>query len=51
MAQRQNAVILYGGNVTAENVHTFTQMPHISGVVVGRASLDPIEFASLIQNA
>ena len=43
--------ILYGGSVTSENVRTFTEMPDISGVLVGGASLDPHEFSELIKNA
>ena len=40
---------LYGGSVTAENVRKFTQMQNIDGVLVGGASLDPIEFSSIIK--
>ncbi len=43
--------ILYGGNVTSENVSSFTQIDSISGVLVGRASLDAKEFYAIIQNA
>lgn len=43
--------ILYGGNVTSENVSSFTQMDSIGGVLVGRASLDAQEFYAIIQNA
>ncbi len=43
--------ILYGGNVTSQNVKDFTSMPHINGVLVGRASLDAQEFSKIIQNA
>lgn len=43
--------VLYGGNVTSENVKSFTQMPNIDGVLVGRASLDPLEFSKIIKNA
>lgn len=41
--------VLYGGSVTSENVHKFTQMQNIDGVLIGGASLDPIEFASIIK--
>jgi len=44
-------LILYGGNVTSENVSSFTKMDSISGVLVGRASLDAKEFYAIIQNA
>ena len=40
--------VLYGGSVTSENVHKFIQMQNIDGVLVGGASLDPIEFSSII---
>lgn len=43
--------VFYGGNVTSQNVHSFVSMPHINGVLVGRASLDAQEFSQLIQNA
>lgn len=39
--------VLYGGSVTSENVRSFTQMQNIDGVLVGGASLDPIEFAGI----
>src|SRR5205823_3454479 len=42
--------VLYGGSVTPENVHGFTQMEHISGALVGGASLDPNKFLQMIQN-
>lgn len=47
----KDSTVLYGGNVTAKNVNTFTSMNMVDGVVVGRASLDPSEFISLITNA
>lgn len=43
--------VLYGGSVSKFNVKNFTAMPHIDGALVGRASLDPHEFISIIQNA
>lgn len=43
--------VLYGGSVTSDNVKSFTCMPHIDGVLVGGASLDPLEFLKIIQNA
>lgn len=41
--------VLYGGSVTSGNVRRFTQMQNIDGVLVGGASLDPVEFASIIK--
>lgn len=43
--------VLYGGNVISKNVKSFTVMPAIDGVLVGRASLDVNEFAEVIKNA
>ncbi len=43
--------ILYGGSVTGDNVHSFTEQPSINGVLVGSASLDPQEFLEIISNA
>jgi len=42
--------VLYGGSVTASDVNSFSQMPSIDGVLVGKASLDPEEFYAIIQN-
>lgn len=50
-AKTSLATILYGGNVTSGNVSSFTQMPNIDGVLVGRASLDVYEFYKIIKNA
>ena len=43
--------VLYGGSVKSDNVKSFTSMPHIGGVLVGGASLDPLEFLKIIKNA
>lgn len=43
--------ILYGGSVTQDNIRSFVEMKHISGVLVGGASLDPLKFTALIKNA
>ena len=45
------ANVLYGGSVTSSNVKTFTNMPSIDGLLVGGASLDPLEFLAIIKNA
>src|SRR3989344_9143980 len=34
--------VLYGGSVTSENVNNFTDMQNIDGVLVGKASLNPL---------
>lgn len=50
-ANFQVGAILYGGSVTAANVNSFTQMSNIDGVLVGKASLDPLEFLQIVKNA
>ena len=46
-----DAKILYGGNVTPENVKSYVTLPLVEVVVIGRASLDPLEFLELIAHA
>ncbi|HVZ67481.1 MAG TPA: triose-phosphate isomerase family protein [Patescibacteria group bacterium] len=41
--------VLYGGSVTADNIKKFTDIPDISGVLVGGASLEASNFFSLIE--
>jgi triosephosphate isomerase len=41
--------ILYGGSINAENAESYMQLPGVSGLMVGSASLDPEEFASICQ--
>lgn len=41
--------ILYGGSVTSENAKAFLQQDNISGVLVGGASLDALEFTKIIE--
>jgi len=43
--------VLYGGSVVPENVKSFMGQPDISGVGVGKASLESDIFASLIRAA
>jgi triosephosphate isomerase (TIM) len=40
--------VLYGGSMNAENVAQYMAQPEINGGLVGRASLDPDGFATLI---
>lgn len=50
--EKQNIqYVLYGGSVTAFNAKSFTDMPHIDGVLVGGASLDPFEFLEIVKHA
>ena len=43
--------VLYGGSVTSENVYRFTSQDGLDGVLVGKASIDPTEFLTLIKHA
>lgn len=43
----QDLEVLYGGSVTSENVKSFIAQKNISGVLVGKASLDPQEFLKI----
>ena len=43
--------ILYGGSVTSENIKHFLNEDDISGVLVGKASLDPDEFVKIVESA
>lgn len=43
--------ILYGGSVKSSNVSELMSQSDIDGALVGGASLDPIEFAKIINNA
>lgn len=47
----QNVRILYGGSVRVSNLESFLQMPDIDGALVGGASLDPVAFAEMVQQA
>jgi triosephosphate isomerase len=40
--------VLYGGSVKPETVAAFVSMPHIAGVLVGGASLDPRSWRDLV---
>ena len=39
--------VLYGGSVKAENVKTLVSEPDVDGVLVGGASLDPVQWAAI----
>ena len=43
--------ILYGGSINAENAESYMQLPGVSGLMVGSASLDVEEFALICQMA
>ncbi|RKR74149.1 triose-phosphate isomerase [Frondihabitans australicus] len=41
--------VLYGGSVKAANIATFMREPNVDGALVGGASLDTNEFASIVR--
>ena len=43
--------VLYGGSVNHSNVNKFSKMFHADGVLIGKASLDPLEFLQISKNA
>ncbi|MFC2068314.1 triose-phosphate isomerase [Chloroflexota bacterium] len=45
----ENALILYGGSVTADNVTEFIQQPEIDGALVGGASLKAEQFVNIVK--
>jgi triosephosphate isomerase len=44
-----NVRLQYGGSVKASNIAEIMSQPDIDGVLVGGASLDPTEFARIVQ--
>jgi len=46
-----DCVVLYGGSVTAENAKQFLAQEYISGLLIGKASLDPEEFVKIVEFA
>lgn len=45
-----NINVLYGGSVTSENCVSFIKQPDISGLLIGKASLDMEEFLKIVEN-
>lgn len=43
--------VLYGGSVTAQNAKGFLMQDNLSGLLIGRSSLDPIEFVKIVEVA
>lgn len=43
--------ILYGGSVNAANAAELLGLPDVDGALVGGASLDPVEFAAIVEAA
>ena len=46
-----DAAILYGGSVTSENAKAFLEQAHISGLLIGKASLEAEEFVKIVDLA
>jgi len=51
LAHNFNTKIIYGGSVNAKNIREFTICEHISGALVGNASLSAKEFLQIIKKA
>ena len=47
---RARTPILYGGSIKASNVKKFIDIPHVDGLMAGRASLKPETFLPIIKN-
>jgi triosephosphate isomerase len=43
-------IFIYGGSVNEKNAYTYFETGGVQGLLIGTASLDPIEFSSLIRN-
>jgi len=44
----ENIPILYGGSVTSQNAEDIMMNGHVDGLLVGRQSLDPIQFKEIL---
>lgn len=51
LESQRKTPILYGGSTDDQNINKFLELPHISGVVPGSASLEPRTFSSMIKSA
>lgn len=45
----QTLPVLYGGSVTAHNAKAFLVQANLSGLLIGKASLDPDEFLNIVR--
>lgn len=45
----EHTAFLYGGSVTPEDCFPYLQNPHIDGLLVGKASLDPADFMQIVK--
>ena len=46
----KNYKILYGGSVKSKNSIDIMNLPNVDGVLVGGASLDPVEFSKILNS-
>ncbi len=49
IAKYEGLEVLYGGSVTSENAKQFLDQKNISGLLIGKASLDAEEFVKIVQ--
>jgi len=49
IAKYAGLAVLYGGSVTSENAKQFLEQENISGLLIGKASLDSEEFIKIVQ--
>lgn len=45
----KNLNVLYGGSVTRNNAETYLQTDELNGLLIGGASLDPVEFLKIME--
>ena len=45
-----NVKVLYGGSVDENNAHEITNLEHVDGLLIGRASSDPVKWEKLLGN-
>jgi triosephosphate isomerase (TIM) len=45
----QGSAIIYGGSVNGENAQNLASIKNLNGVLVGNASLNPLEFADIVR--
>jgi triosephosphate isomerase (TIM) len=45
----QESIIVYGGSVNGENAQNLASIKNLNGVLVGNASLNPLEFADIVR--
>ena len=43
----KEAIVIYGGSVNSDNISGLATLPGLDGVLVGHASLDPVQFVNL----